>query len=105
MNADQLFTPSKPTVGKFPSGPHAGKISLTGTFHFRREIPTRTGKVMCAFQIGSQKCICFDTLAEKMIQKASTREGEEIIVVGRYRNGEFIVDWAYSTELRGSLTC
>ncbi len=99
MNADQIFAPSKPIEGKFPAGPHACKSSLTGTFHFKREIPTRTGKKMCAFQIGSQKCICFDTLAEKMIQKASTREGEEIIVVGRYRNGEFIVDWAYSTEI------
>jgi hypothetical protein len=99
MNADQIFNPSKPIEGKYPSGPHAGKTSLTGTFHFKREIPTRTGKKMCAFQIGSQKCISFDEFAGRIIQKAATREGEETIVVGRYRNGEFIVDWAYSTEL------
>ena len=102
IKAEAVSLPSKPVVGKYPAGPHAGKTSLTGTFSFRKEIPTRTGTKMCAFSIGTQKCICFGTLAEKMIQKASTREGQETIVVGRHRDGEFIADWAYSTELRSS---
>jgi len=95
MNTEQILTPFKPIEGKFPCGPHAGKTSLTGNFHFKREIITRSGKKMCAFQIGSQNCICFDTLAEKIIQKPTAREGQELIVVGRHRDGEFIADWAY----------
>jgi hypothetical protein len=103
MNLESISTPpSKPVEGKYPAGPHAGKTSLTGPFHFKREIATRSGKKMCTFQIGSQKCVCFDTLAQKMIQKASTREGQDTIVVGRHRDGEFVADWAYSTELRFS---
>jgi hypothetical protein len=55
---------------------------------------------MCAFQIGSQKCICFDTLAERMIQKANTREGEDTIVAGRYAHGRFITTaaWYFSED-------
>ena len=90
-----------PKKGKFPSGPAAGKPSLTCRFHFNREIKTRTGRKMCAFEIGSQKCISFDTLAEKIIEKPGAREGQDLIVVGRYRDGELIVGWAYSTELVG----
>jgi hypothetical protein len=102
MNTEQILVASKPIEGKYPGGPHAGKTSLTGPFHFKKEIATRTGKKMCAFQIGSQKCICFDTLADKMIQKHNASEGQDVIVVGRHRAGEFITDWAYSTELRVS---
>jgi hypothetical protein len=102
MNVEQVLTLSKPIEGKYPSGPHAGKISLTGPFHFKKEIPTRTGKKMCTFLIGSQKCLCFDTLADKMIQKHDASEGQDVIVVGRHRDGEFVADWAYSTELRVS---
>jgi hypothetical protein len=100
MKANQIFVHSKPIEGKYPNGPHAGKISLTGTFHFKKEIPTRTGKKMCTFKVGSQKCLCFDTLADKMIQNHNASEGQDVIVVGRHRGGEFVADWAYSTELR-----
>jgi hypothetical protein len=99
MSTVQVSTALKPIEGTFPSGPAAGKPSLTGKFHFNRQITTRTGRKMCAFEIGSQKCISFDTLAEKIIEKPGAREGQDLIVVGRYRDGEFIVDWAYSTEL------
>lgn len=102
MNVEQSVIISKPIEGKYPSGPHGGKASLTGPFHFKKEIATRSGKKMCTFQVGNQKCVCFDTLADKMIQQHKASEGQDVIVVGRHRDGEFVADWAYSTELRVS---
>jgi hypothetical protein len=86
-----------PKKGKFPSGPAAGKPSLTCKFHFNREIKTRTGRKMCAFEIGCQKCISFNTLAKQIIEQSRDREGQDLIVVGRHnrhRDGEFIVNFA-----------